>query len=147
MRFLKVSIVLIILFSLINCATGSHIVTGERRPPIDPAHVRLFLDPPPRYETIGLVEAASDVDLSSQKAQDRALNELKKQAAKIGANGVILQNVDTTTAGAGGFLGSGFGGQTGAITGSIMFGTSGSKTTKKAKGIAILVLEESSDNE
>jgi hypothetical protein len=78
------------LASTSGCATGSAVVTGEARLPIDPSQVKLYLDPPPEYETIGLVESSSDVEFSSQAAMDRATNELKEQAAKIGANGVVL---------------------------------------------------------
>ena len=34
--------------------------------------------------------ASSDVEFSTQAAQDRAIMELKSQAARIGANGVLL---------------------------------------------------------
>jgi hypothetical protein len=72
-------------------ATGSGIVTGSARPPTNPSEVKLYLDPPPsQYETIGLVEASSEVEFSTQAAQDRVIDELRAQAAKLGANGVLL---------------------------------------------------------
>ncbi len=65
-------------------------MTGQERSPIDPAAVTLYDDPPADYEVVGIVEAASDVILiSTEVAQERAFAELKEQAAKIGANGVI----------------------------------------------------------
>lgn len=85
-----------------SCATGSTIVTGEKRTPISPDEVQLFLDPPAQYETIGVVEVVSPVGLSRQSAQDKAMKELKKRAAKLGANGVLLSNTgheSTTSAG------------------------------------------------
>ena len=45
-------------------------------------------DPPAKFETIGIVEAASEVGFPRQSAQDQAINELKG-AAKVGANGVL----------------------------------------------------------
>ena len=82
---------------LISCATGSTIITGEVRPAIDLAEVKIYLEPPSQYETIGLIEASSDVEMSRQAAQDRVINELKARAAKIGANGVLLVSSGSTT--------------------------------------------------
>jgi len=90
MKKMKIVVTLMVLAVLYGCATGSAIVTGKTRPAIDPSEVRIYLDPPSQYETIGIVEASSDVELSSQAAQDRTINELKAQAAKLGANGVIF---------------------------------------------------------
>ncbi len=73
-----------------GCATGSAIVTGTARPAIPPSTVRLYLEAPSNYETIGLVEASCTVEFSTQDAQDKTIEELKNQAAKIGANAVIL---------------------------------------------------------
>lgn len=90
MRKVKIVVILTLFAGLYGCATGSAIVTGIVRPAIDPSEVKLYLDPPPQFETIGIVEASSDVEVSSQAAQDRTIDELKAQAAKLGANGVIL---------------------------------------------------------
>ena len=73
-----------------GCTTGSAVVTGQERSPIDPAAVRLYDDPPADYEVVGIVEAATDVYfLTTDEAQERTFAELRKQAAEIGANGVI----------------------------------------------------------
>ncbi len=73
-----------------GCTTGSAVVTGQERSPIDPAAVTLYIEPPSHYEVVGIVEAASGVFLFYDKtAEGRAFSELKEQAATIGANGVI----------------------------------------------------------
>ncbi len=73
-----------------GCTTGSAVVIGQERSPIDPAAVTLYDDPPADYEVVGTVEAASNFFLiSTEPAQERAFAELKEQAARIGANGVI----------------------------------------------------------
>lgn len=72
------------------CATGSAIVTGNTRVPVVPEQVRIYLEPPPAFEVIGLVSASSDAGLTEQGSLDYAVEELKKQAAKLGANGVLL---------------------------------------------------------
>ena len=92
MKTFKATVLFSYFLILVGCATGSHIITGEVRPAIEPNEVKLYLDPPSEYETIGIVEASSDVELSSQAMQDRAIQELKSQAAQIGANGVLITN-------------------------------------------------------
>jgi len=57
----------------------------------------LFLWEPKRYETIGLVSASCDTGWTEQQRVDRVVAELKRQAAKLGANGVILVNVAEKT--------------------------------------------------
>jgi uncharacterized protein YbjQ (UPF0145 family) len=119
----------IIIFCLVGCATGSVIITGNVRPAIDPAEVKIYIEPPAQYEIIGIVEASSAVEFSSQAAQDRVIAELKNQAAKIGANGVFLINVGNQSGGTTGFYSNG------------VFYASSSKT-KTAHGQAIHVIQD-----
>ena len=81
----------LLVFTCINgCTTGSAVVTGQERSPIDPAAVTLYDKSPAEYEVVGIVEAATDVNFINTKgARERAFAELKEQAASIGANGVI----------------------------------------------------------
>ena len=125
MRISKLLSIAILFIVLLGCSTGSAIITGNVRPAIDPNEVKIFLEPPSQYETIGIVEASSDVEFSSQKAQDRVINELKKQAAKIGANGIILLNTGNTSSG-------------GAFVGYVYIASD----TKTARGQAIYVIQE-----
>jgi len=118
MEIFRFSVLIAILFTIAGCATGSSIVTGDVRPAIDINEVKLYLEPPQEYETIGIIEASSEVGISGQAAQDRVMDELKTQAAKIGANGVLLSE----TRGA-------------------YYGDYGSEI-KTAKGKAIFVIQE-----
>jgi hypothetical protein len=129
MRIFKTITIISCLAVLVGCATGSVIITGNVRSAIDPTEVRVYLEPPSQYETIGIVEASSDVEISSQAAQDRVITELKKQAAKIGANGVLLIDVGTQS-----------GGTTGFYSGGVFY--AGSSETKTAHGQAIYVIQE-----
>lgn len=129
MRMLRIIIVLSFLVVLFDCATGSYIVTGKTRPAISPSEVKIYLDPPSQYETIGIIEASSDVEFSSQAAQDRAINKLKEQAAKIGANGVLLLNTENKSGEMVGFYSEG-----------IFY--AGASKTKAVKGKAIFVIQE-----
>jgi len=114
---------------LTGCASGSAIITGTTRSVTDPKTVKLYLEEPSRYEVIGIVEASSDSGWTAQSSQNYAVEELKKQAAKIGANGVLLMNTGEKN--------------------STVFGTSGAGifwaapiTAKTVSGKAIYVYEE-----
>lgn len=106
--FYKISGIFILLLITISCATGSVIITGKPKPAISPTLVKIYLEPPTKHEVIGLVEATSDIEFSRQLAQDRVINELKTRAAKIGANGVILQTTGSQTSGTSGYYTNGF---------------------------------------
>jgi hypothetical protein len=86
----RVAILIMCLLTLNGCATGSSIVTGQKRAPIDFNLVKLYLETPENYEAIGIVKASSDAGWTEQDSVDYAIEELKKQAAKLGANGVLL---------------------------------------------------------
>src|SRR6185369_8180680 len=87
------------ILNLAACASGSAIVTGKTRDPVAPAQVKLYLEPPAKFEVIGLVNASSDAGWTEQGSVDYAVEELKKQAAKLGANGVLLvSSGENTTA-------------------------------------------------
>ncbi|BBB25944.1 conserved hypothetical protein [Amphritea japonica ATCC BAA-1530] len=88
-KFKIYTLVVLVVF-LTACASGSSIVTGKVRAPIDFNQVKLYLDAPKNYESVGIVKASSDAGWTEQRSQDYAIQELKKQAAKLGANGVLL---------------------------------------------------------
>jgi hypothetical protein len=107
------------------------IITGNVRPPINITEIKLYVDPPLQYEIIGVVEASSAIGFSAhsaQEAQDRAVNELKKQAAKIGANGIILIGIGNKNATAPVIIG-----------GNVVYATQRKKTVE---GQAIYVIKE-----
>jgi hypothetical protein len=96
------------LLALAACASGSAIVTGSTRAPIPSDQVRIYLEPPADFEVIGLISASSDAGWTEQGSVDYAIAELKSQAAKLGANGVLLISTgDKTTTVVGGY-GTGF---------------------------------------
>ncbi|MGR5364359.1 hypothetical protein ACPV54_26145 [Vibrio mediterranei] len=85
------SIILSFILALAGCASGSSILVGETREPIQPEKVRLYAKAPKSYETIALVNASSDAGFTKQDSIDYAVEELKSQAARLGANGVLLE--------------------------------------------------------
>ena len=82
---------------LISCASGTAIVTGTTRTAINPEKVKLYLQPPTEYEVIAIIKASSDAGWTAQGSQDYAVQELKNQAAQLGANGVLLGGTGTKT--------------------------------------------------
>ena len=122
------------------CATSSHVLIGTARPPISPESVRVYRQPPPKYEEIATIQASSQgsMALTSQQNMDKAIARLKAEAAKVGANGVLLQGVQDAP---GGSIGLG-GGSTSYGPGSAVgVGAGGSfaLTNKAAQGLAIYV--------
>jgi hypothetical protein len=75
---------------------SSHVMIGTPRPSVDPSQVQIYLRPPARYEEIAIVTADSRGSFrwSSQGTTDFALERLKDEAARLGANGLLNLNLD-----------------------------------------------------
>jgi len=85
-----------------GCAsTSSHVLVGSQHPAIDPSQVKLYLRPPANYEDVGLVSADSrnSFAASVQAQTDTTIARLKTEAAKLGANGILLSYVGDQYAG------------------------------------------------
>ena len=85
------------------CYPVSHIIIGETQSPIDYTNVKVYHDYPDSFQKIAIIEASSDIafkdlsiELTHQQKTNKALNRLKKEAASLGANGIVLQNISTT---------------------------------------------------
>ena len=76
------------------CATTSHVITGKTHPPIEPSQVTVYSAAPPAYEEIAMIDATSrsSGSFGDQKKMDAVIDRLKKEAASLGANGVLLQS-------------------------------------------------------
>ena len=101
------TICLITIF-LMGCASGSSIVVGTVRESINPDQVELYLESPPNYEIIGIVNASSGAGWTEQQSVDYAVQELKSQAAKLGANGVLIDSTGEQTSTVIGGYGTGY---------------------------------------
>ena len=84
------------------CYPVSHIIIGETQPPIDYANVKIYADYPDNYEKIAIIESGSDlalkdfsIEFTHQQKTNKALERLKKEAALLGANGLVLQSIST----------------------------------------------------
>ena len=93
----KFIFVFLLFLFLVGCSTGSSIIVGEVRDSIDPIKVKLYLESPENYEVIGIVKASSGTGWTEQDSVNYAVEELKNQAAKLGANGVLIETTGKTT--------------------------------------------------
>lgn len=147
MRFtLCLGMVLTNVVILMGCsAPSSSVLLGDARPEINVEQVKVYVNAPENYEEIALVEATSDSSWSfSEKAKMNAvLNRLKEEAAKVGANGVLLEKTGDKQ-GNSVYLGTGTGGYSGNVGFGVSVGKSFGLTDKTGEGIAIYV---PSDNE
>jgi hypothetical protein len=101
---------------LAACAT-SHVMLGKARAPISPDQVQIYDRPPPGpYQEIARLDTSSQGSFSftAQSKTDAVINRLKTEAAKLGANGVLLEGIGDqasgsigTSAGGGGYSGGG----------------------------------------
>jgi hypothetical protein len=125
---------------LVGCSTSSHVMIGTAHPPISPESVRVYLQPPEKYEEIATIDASSQGSfaLTGQQNMDKAIARLKEEAAKLGANGVLLQGVNDQQSGS---IGTGVGSSSYGPSSSTGVGVGGSFaiTNKAAHGIAIFV--------
>lgn len=71
-------------------ALADTLVTGQARPAISPESVQIYLEPPAEYEVIGAVSATSGLGFTGQHNLDRATARVRREAAEIGANGIII---------------------------------------------------------
>lgn len=129
--------------ALLGCAAQSHVIVGKVRPPISPDQVKIYLEPPRAFEKIAIIDASSQGSMAftQQQKMDKAIARLKEEAAKVGANGVLLQGSGSQAVGS---VGTGFGSATAA--GNTAYGTgvgiSGNVFVQAANGIAIYVTQE-----
>lgn len=132
---LRPATLLLLALALSACAGTSKVMLGQARPPVDPAQVRIYTTPPPGSIEIAQLESSSAVGFGTQGQTDAAVARLKREAAALGANGVILMGVGSSGSPVGMSVGAGSYGRHSA--GGIGIGIP--TTQKKAAGVAIYV--------
>lgn len=127
--------------ALTACASGSHVLTGAPRPAIDPSLVKVYSQAPNQpYDVIANLQASSSRGLSQQGRMDSAVASLKSEAAKLGANGVIINNYPNNSGGVTTHISTDISsGSRGIATG---VGTGFTINPASIKGIAIYVASE-----
>lgn len=130
----KFAVFLFVASILAGCASSS-VVVGTVRPAIAPSQVKLYLNPPKKFEQIALLESSSKASwsFSDQGKTNVVIERLKDEAAKVGANGILLSGMGSQNVGSVG---------TGTYNGNTAFGVSSGIMQKAGSGMAIYVTEE-----
>jgi hypothetical protein len=133
--------------ALVACATSSQVLTGPARSPVSPRAVRVYTQAPQSFEEIAVFSASrkSVTSAGGERAIARMIEEMRAQAAKLGANGLLLENFSDSDPFA---IGTGVGSQTFTHNASINVGVGGSLgvVKKMAEARAIFVSPEHSGN-
>ena len=97
----RAGITLLVALALTACAT-SHVMIGQARPPISPEEVQIYTRPPDApFEEIARLQTSSGGSFSftAQGKTDAVIKRLKTEAAKLGANGVLLEGMTDRASG------------------------------------------------
>jgi hypothetical protein len=88
----KMSLLGFLVLVFIGCSStsGQVMVTGTARTPTNPEQVKIYYAPPTSYETIGVVSVQINPFGIPAPTQMDVFKEMQKQAATIGANGVLV---------------------------------------------------------
>jgi hypothetical protein len=124
-----------------GCATSHATLIGRPRPPLSPDSVQIYLQPPASgYEQIADVTASSrgSLALTVHGKIDMVIERLKRAAAKVGANGVLLYGVGDAAAGS---IGAGFSTDSGHSPYVLGLGSSAIFSRETGAGMAIYVAQ------
>ena len=89
--------------AFLTACGGSHIIIGNARTPTRASDVKIYSTPPAKYEEIAIVEGSSKGTFATtnQQKTNQALEYIKEEAAKVGANGVLLSGYGELSSGTG----------------------------------------------
>jgi len=101
LRRYSIALTLASTIALAACVTSSHsshVLTGTARPAIAPGEVSVLPQVPEQFEEIAEIKATSGVSLRSAKDKwEQAIEALRKEAARLGANAILLEYDDDNT--------------------------------------------------
>jgi hypothetical protein len=124
-----------------GCVATHVSLVGQARPAISPDQVQIYLQPPEtHYEQIANLTASSrgSFAVTGVGKMDKVVERLKAQAAKLGANGILLHGVGDQSAGS---IGAGVSTETNSPHSpyGLGFGVSAMFYQKSGDGVAIYV--------
>jgi hypothetical protein len=130
----------LIALSILWGCTATEALVGHPRAPISPDQVRIYLEAPARYDRIAILESTSQFSfaLTPDGKTEAVVQRLKRAAAQLGANGILLQGISDEGAAS---IGGGAGASTYSNHGSVDLGFGGfsSGERKYGSGLAIYV--------
>jgi hypothetical protein len=136
-RFSSTTALIAMLVALLAACATSHVMLGKARPQISPDQVQIYDRPPPGpYQEIARLDTSSQGSFSftAQGKTDAVIKRLKEEAAKLGANGVLLEGIGDQASGS---IGTGAGG--GGYSGGGGIGINAGLSRKIGGGLAIYV--------
>ena len=148
MKFMSLLILSISVFIISGCTImdGNAIVTGNTRAPISPAEVKLYRTGPAKFEEIAIVSASAGHDFQKKSSlMNSVIERIKQEAAKVGANGVILTEIDERDAPE---IITSYGRATAAGTGGSAYATGTATSVNRGdaytriKGVAVYVISQ-----
>ncbi len=77
-----------------GCSTSSRQASGKFHPASSATGVVIYTFKPARAQVVGTVRVNSFHGVTWQQASDDALGKLKIEAAKLGANGIVVSPAD-----------------------------------------------------
>ena len=129
---MKKLVLIVMATVLFGCTSTGSVITGKTRPPIAAEDVKLFLRPPLKFESVALINATVRSSPFRETNREKAVEELKKIAASMGANGVLLNPNEIPQSAAVGTYVPGYRGSPG-------FFTTGATASVEMQGEAIFV--------
>ena len=98
---MKKLITLSLALIIFGCYPVSHMIIGDKREPISPYEVKIYLNFPEEYEAIAIIEASSEfafkdpsINITWQSKSDKIIERLKAEASNLGANGLVIKNTE-----------------------------------------------------
>lgn len=123
---------------LAGCASTHRVILSPPRPAIAVEQVRVYHVAPKRFEEIARLESSSAIGFGTSGQTDAAIARLRREAAKLGANGVLLLGVGSVAPPVSVGVGTGVHRSHVGVYGGFGIPT----TQRQAVGVAIHVIEE-----
>jgi hypothetical protein len=128
-----------VVLALAACASTSVTLTGLTRPSISPEAVRVYTSAPTSFEEVAVLRASrKSVGTGGERAIEKVIDEMRAEAAKLGANGLLLEDFSDAQSLT---LGTGVGSESYTHNGSISLGIGGAIgiIKKTGQGRAIFI--------
>jgi hypothetical protein len=123
---------------LAGCASTHRVILSPPRPAIAVEQVKVYHVAPKRFEEIARLESSSAIGFGTPGQTDAAIARLRREAAKLGANGVLLLGVGSVAPPVSVGVGTGVHRSHVGVYGGFGIPT----TQRQAVGVAIHVIED-----
>jgi hypothetical protein len=130
----------LLIVGTLGACTTSYVIVGRARAPISAEQVKIYLQSPAGCEEVALLSSTSrgSFAITAQARTDKVVDRLKKEAASLGANGIVLREITDQGSGS---IGSAFASSTvsGSTTHAVGTGISSTFFSKGGSATAIYV--------